>query len=169
MWDLRLTGRGIDLEAELLLPYWPGKAIIRKGAGSVLLADLAGPGIGGLLAVSALDGAISDLFGTPTPTATLSAEARGIAIDGTALGAGPVDGALRGTGEWQANLALTGGVSPVQGRISGALPGLAGLIEVTIAEVSALPAATRQTLSAIGVAEAGGLRLRLPLALWLWR
>jgi len=166
LWDLQLTGEGIDLRVELLLPYWPGKALIRNGSGTVALANLPGSNAEGLVTLTALTGEVTDLFGTAQPRGGLRAEAKGISVDGTRLGAGPITGELDASGVWQAEAALSGGVSAINGRISGALPDAHGVLEVTIADASALPQATRRALSRFGTAQGDGLRLTLPLGLW---
>lgn len=165
LWDVQLTGEGIDIQAELLLAYWPDKMLIRNGAGTVALAKLPGSNAEGLVTLTALTGEVADLFGTAQPSGTLTAEAKGIAVDGTRLGAGPITGAIDASGVWQAEVALAGGVSAIDGRISGALPGTDAVLEVTIADASALPAATQQALSRFGTAQGAGLRLTLPFSL----
>lgn len=164
-WDLRLTGEGVDVDAELLLPFWPDRALIRNGGGGVLLADLPGSSADGLIALTGLTGQVADLWRAPQPSGILTAEARRLSAEGTSLGGGPITGAMDASGTWQIDTTLSGGVSAIEGRISGTLTDASGLLDVTVANPAALPRATRRVLSALGTTQGTALRLTLPLGL----
>ncbi len=163
LWDLRLKGRGIDLTAELLLPWWPEKAVIRGGDGAVDLAAVTGSVLEGLIALDGIDGEIAGLTGAQRISGTLAARARGLSLDGAALGGGPVTGQLGEDGHWSLGLQLSGGLSDGEAQIDGQLPKLSGLLTAAIADAGALPPKARRALDAVSTPEGGGLRIELPL------
>lgn len=164
-WDLRLTGQGIDIKSELLLPYWPDRVVVRGSKGAVNLAALSDDAGQGLVAVQALDGEVTDLLGARRATGTLTAEAKRVAVEGEDLGSGPILGRLDADGTWQANITLTGGLSDVQGTIKGAFGAGLAQLEAAIADATALPDPLRGVLEAVGTAEGDGIRINLPIVL----
>jgi hypothetical protein len=161
LWDVRLVGQGVDITAELLVPYWPQKALIRNGAGGVLLADLPGVQAKGLVVLSDLTGEISDLVGTRQMTGALSAQARGISVSGTDLGDGPVTASLSADGRWQAQATLQGGTGPLGATVvkQGAM------LDIALTGIDALPPAVRQPLQRFGRQDGDALRFSLPFGL----
>lgn len=169
LWDLRATGQGIDIQSELLLPYWPVKAIIRNGSGGVDLeqwpaqsADLA---LKGLINVQEMDLRLGDLFGTPTPHGTLTGAARTIAVNGADLGTGPLTAQLDEAGDWQAKLVLAGGISDAEATLSGTLSAILAQLDLFVADASALPESAARALTSLGQSDGAGLRLSLPVPL----
>ena len=169
LWDLRVTGQGIDVQAELLLPYWPTEAIIRDPAGGIDLAqwpvqgaDLA---LKGLINVQDLDLRLTNLFGTPTPHGTLVGAARTIAVDGADLGSGPLTAQLDEAGDWQAKLSLAGGLSAAEATLGGSLSAVLAQLDLFVADPTALPDPAARALTSLGQNDGAGLRLSLPVPL----
>jgi len=161
LWDVQLAGQGVDLRAELLLPWLPTRAFLRSGAGAVDLAEVSGGAVTGLIALQALDVEIDDLTGVRRPTGSAKGQAKAVTVQGEELGNGPVAARLEPDGSWQADVSMTEGISPLTGQLSGNLQTAIGQLDVTIADASVLPT----SLQSIGMAEGDGLRISLPVPL----
>ena len=165
LWDLRLSGQGVDLRAELLLPWWPDRVVLRGGGGAVDLAVVSDGAVTGLVALQSIAAEMTDLANARVISGTVVAQAKAISVEGEALGSGPVSGQLQADGAWLAEIALTGGLSPVVGQIDGTLTGRFATLDVTVADPAALPAQARDAIQAVGKPVSGGLQVVLPIPL----
>ena len=163
VWDLAVTGAGLALKADVLVPYWPDRIFIRNGSGTIALADFYGPRAGGALMVTEFDGEVRRLSGTPSPRGRLSATANDITLDDIRLGSGPITATMDFAGSWQAGVALTGGASDMTGQVRGEFLSSNTMLDVTIADASALPESTRQALAMFGKMQGNALRLTIPI------
>jgi hypothetical protein len=160
LWDLRLSGEGVEIGAEMVLPWWPDRVLLRDGRGTVALAGRAE----GLAGIVALTGLTAELHGSSPGdlSGTMTAEARGIALGDAALGAGPVTGRIA-AGQWALEGALSGGLSPGTAQATGDLAARSGELVLVVEDAAALPAQARRALGALGQEEGAALRVELPL------
>jgi len=165
-WAIFLTGQGVALEADLLVPFWPDRILLRNGRGTVALTELGqGAGIDGMVQVDRLTGRMDHLGKTPGISGLLSATLQRVAVDGVGLGEGPLRLEMAETGEVSGTLALRGGGTAIDGLLSGARGVALGQLDVTVADVTRLPAAARGALERLGDVEGTILRLQLPVPL----
>ncbi len=163
-WMLSLTGQGVDVSADLLVPFWPDRAFLRNGRGTMLLNDLvAGSGVGGAVRINRATGRLDGLLDHPQPSGGLTATVQRITLDGARLGEGPLRIELSADGGLSGTIALRDGLTDIDGTLS-ASPGAAmGQLDVAVKDVTTLPAAARGALERIGEVNGNALRLSLPL------
>ena len=165
-WSLFVTGQGVDLSADLVLPVWPDQAFLRNGRGTVLLDNLvAGSGIGGVLRINRVTGRLDGLLDQMQPSGRLTATAQRITLDGARLGEGPVRVDLSTDGGISGTIALRDGVTDIDGMLSGTSGAVLGQLDVTVEDVTRLPAAARGALERLGKLDGSTLRLSLPVPL----
>jgi hypothetical protein len=165
-WALFLTGQGVDIRADLLLPFWPGQVILRNGSGTVPLDDLVdGAGIGGVVRIDRATASIAGLLDQPRPGGDLTATLQRITLDGAPLGEGPLRVELSAEGGLSGTLALRGGLTDIDGALSGTWGAVLGQLDVTVGDVTRLPAAARGALERLGELNGTTLRLSLPVPL----
>jgi len=160
-WQLRLTGDGIALTARATLGFWPDRAVLDDGAGTLDLSALAGLPVQtrGVATLEALSAEVTRILAAPVFSGDLTARLAGLRVEGDDFGQGPLRAVLDADGGWRADLELAGGVSPITGRISGKWPGRLVQLDMSFADGAALPDTLRGILSAVAVPAGQGWRL----------
>lgn len=166
-WRLALVGGGLDLTADLELAFGATRAVIGGLRGTVDIGALSGPGVDAEGVVQIAGGAVTIARLRTAPRAQGGFEARILraALDGAALGGGPLTARLDPLQSWQVAFGLVGGVADVDGVLSGRLPRRSAGATLTIAATDAIPESWRNALALIGEATDDGwvLRQKLPL------
>lgn len=163
VWDVALTGEGVSLKGQAVLAFKADRVIVSGVTGSVdlgNLADLPLP-VQGVLQVTSLTGVAVDLWAQPILTGALQGQIPALRIEDQDFGSGPLTGTLDDNGQWRADLALTGGVSPISADLAGQLNASVAQLDINFADGPALPATLRAMLSAVGRAEGQGWLLSL--------
>ena len=73
IWDVTLTGEGVAVKSELVLQFWPNRAILRDSAGTVDLAKLSQGAVAGLLRLGDLDATVEVVGLLQSPDTVLRA------------------------------------------------------------------------------------------------
>ncbi len=165
-WDLRLTGRGIELSATALLPWQADRVRISGGRGSVELAPLAvHDDVEGLFLVEDIAGEVVEPLGVQVVEINISGQLRGVEVDGIAMGSGPMAVTIWADGRLEGDIALAGGVAPMKGVIAGDLGTGHADLDLVIQSPDALIEGVRRRLEPLGGTTREGLRVILPLRL----
>lgn len=161
VWDVTLNGEGVALEGLVTLAFPVDRASLSDVTGSLDLGALAvvPVPVQGIARIEALTGTAADLRGDPVLSGALAAGIPALTLGGADFGTGPLTASLDATGAWRADLALAGGISPLQADIAGTLSGPAARLQAIFADGPALPASLRAMLAAAGQAQGQGWRL----------
>ena len=160
-WRVQVTGEGIDVAGNLTLSYWPDTARLSGIAGTVALDRIGGAQVAltGLLALRDGGAEARGLLQTPVASSVVTGELRAVTAGGAAFGQGPVTGVLQEDQAWRLEVQLDGGVSAVDGRLTGQAPQRTADLDVLIARGQDLPTAFRNLLSSLGQPEGEGWRV----------
>ncbi len=167
LWDVTLAGDGVALTGLMALAFAADSAVLSDVTGSLDIGSLAPAPlpVQGIARIEALTGVTTGLRDTPIVTGALEARVATLTLDGADFGAGPLVAYLADTGNWQAELTLGGGVSPVQATLAGDLTQSTAQLDAQFADGPALPATLRAMLAAAGQADGQGWRLAIPVPL----
>lgn len=161
VWDVSLTGKGIALEGHVTLGFLAESVTVSNVRGSIDLGVVAGLPIDvqGIARLVAGQVNVTDLRGSPVVSATVGAQLAAFRMDGADFGEGPLIAELEEGGIWRAKLDLSGGVSPLQAALTGALADPVAQLEATFDDGPALPPTMRAMLAAAGQADGQAWRL----------
>ncbi len=151
-WNAALTGPGIDLAGEVLVPFSLSNAWLRGARGTVTLEPLLPDTVAlrGLIRVDSL----SARAGLRTGWGQIRGEALAQVLDAfyqdVALGGGPLRAQLDPLGSWRLRLNLTGGAATAEALANGRRGQAMGGLSLTVQETETLPEGWRQILARLG-------------------
>lgn len=166
VWDVSLTGDGVDLRGKATLSWFADQAVLTGGSGTLDLGRLRGlpVPVEGILRVDEAVATATDLPSAPVVGATGTGHIPGLRIAGVDAGSGPVSGVLEESGAWQADARLDGGVTALKADIAAEMLQATPILRLYFADGTDLPPALRAMLSASAEPDGAGWRLTLPLA-----